>query len=148
MYFWPAHCHSNTLPISIQLQVWSFTSLWRCICFPADKQLCWGGSRQHINPSKVSSNLRSLNKLKFNKLQAESWGLRGSGGLWTVTSISTSVHRTASQSGSSLLQDQEKEAIGLWIWNQGEMVQRDILSLFLSILLTCFCRETSRVPMQ
>lgn len=64
MYFWPAHPHSNTLPISIQLQVWSLASRWRCICFPADKQLCWRGSR-HVNPSKVSCNLRSLNKFKF-----------------------------------------------------------------------------------
>lgn len=125
MCFWAAHPHSNTLPISIQLQVWSLASRWRCICFPADKQLCWGGSRQHINPPKVSCNLRSLNKFKINKLHAESWC---SGLLWTVTSISTSVHQAASQHGSSLSQDLEKAVTELWSQSQGEAIWKDVFS--------------------
>lgn len=146
MCFWAAHPHSNTLAISIQLQVWSLASRWRCICFPADKQLCWGGSRQHINPSKVSCNLRSLNKFKINKLHAESWC---SGFLWTVTSISTSVHQAASQHGPSLSQGLEKTVLELWSQRQGKAIWRDVFSLLLLFHpMHPLCRTSGRVSKQ
>lgn len=147
MCFWAAHPHSNTLAIGIQLQVWSLASRWRCICFPADKQLCWGSSRQHINPSKVSCNLRSLNKFKINKLHAESWC---SGFLWTVTSISTSVHQAAYQQGSSLFQDLEKAALKLWSQRQGEAIWKDVFFLLLAFhpMHPLLCRTNGRVSKQ
>lgn len=101
--------------------VWSLASRWRYVCFPADKQLCWGGSRKHINPPKVSCNLRSLYKFKFNKLHVESW-CRGF--LRTVTSISTSVHQAASQHSSSLSQDLEKGTVELQSQSPEEVMWR------------------------
>lgn len=146
MCFWAAHLHSNTLPIRIRLQVWSLASRWRCICFPVDKQLCWGGSRQHINPSKVSCNLRSLNKFKINKFHAESWC---SGFLYTVTSISTSVHQATSQHGSSLSQDLEKAVTELWSQRQGEAIWEDVLPLLLPFYpMHPLCRTSGRVSKQ